>query len=759
MIRTDPESARRLPAHVALASVTAIVLILLALLTACTGEPPTEPSATEEPPTSLTVTEIPALTATLPPPSPPPEVSSVGSIPFGVYAMMDWGRASGAGNGQEHPWVVAGHYAFTWRQVNPTPGVYDWDLVDRWLATEAGTRQEPTGKQVGLGINAYEGGAGEALPEWVAQASSLFGYPHARAATIAASEFDEPDIRPALLLEVRQPGADQLQTLRLQQGVDGFFGCADTWISASDPAANHATENTMIVGAAAQANLLLGFHPSGMPESAQVVSARLQLHVIELASQPADASIPLGVYEIQRMWQPSSATWSGPQAGQDWIIRGANGVMGDADRGAGAIGHADITGSGFVEIVLDAEAIQAWVADPTANLGFLIKQEPADLVLPRYWDREYLAALSDMVSALAARYGADPRVAWVEISVGIYGETTPANEATFKWAYAEAGLTSETELPERGIYSWVQTVREIIDIYHNAFPSKTLFLQYSNNYESVSERAAYVPYAVEKGIGLKHNGLYPDSIDGATYGGSAIGTFNIMFTYSATVPVAWEFQVFPRTEANVYWAMLNALDKHADLVLVQKDAITRTELVPVFDFANTYLGATLETTPDVWVALRETVRPAERWNTQHGNFSFYLYQSDTAPRGKTVPVWNVTEAREGAFARSTDQATGNPYIFFDVDDRYFQGGKPISLEVIFLDQGRDSWHVEYDARGAEIKSLDPVEKQGSGQWRSARYTLIDAEMRGDLEGYDFRIDCEQDGDEVIHLVRLAVLDG
>ena len=118
------------------------------------------------------------------------------------------------------------------------------------------------------------------------------------------------------------------------------------------------------------------------------------------------------------------------------------------------------------------------------------------------------------------------------------------------------------------------------------------------------------------------------------------------------------------------------------------------------------------------MALRETERPAERWNTQHGNFSFYLYQSDLGPAGKTIPLWNVTEAREGMFARSTDQATANRYVYFDVDDEYFEGGRPVALEVIYLDRGLDSWHVEYDAGAAGLKSLNSVEKGDSGQWKS-----------------------------------------
>jgi hypothetical protein len=757
MSRMNPMPISHMLARALPACVVGGMLLILLSLAACAGDAPGGRGATDTPSaTAITSTPVP----TDAPATPAAErITSDEAIPSGVYAMMDWGRAAGAGEGKAYPWVQAGHYAFTWRQVNPERGVFDWDLVDRWLATEAGAQDNPTGKRVGLGVNAYEGGAGDAMPQWVVQDYALPGYAHSYHAVVAASEHETTEWRPALSINVRDPATGQEQTIHLQYGVDGFVHSADTWIGASDPEANHGAESALVLGGGGRANLLLGFQPATVPASARVVSARLVLHVLQWADGATDASLPVAVYAVRRSWQPASATWLSPQAGQEWTIRGANGYLEAADRDREPLGVSAITGPGVVEISLDPAAIQSWIDAPAENLGLLVKQQPADVMLPRYWDAGYLAAFSEMVHALADRYADDPRVAWVEISAGIYGETTPANEPALKWACAEAGLTSDVQEPAQGVYSWVETVIQIIDIYREAFPQKPLFLQYSNNFDSVSERGVYVPYAVERGIGLKHNGLYPDSIDGATYGGPAVGTYNIMFTYSETVPVAWEFQVFPRTEANVYWAMLNALDKRADFVMVQKDAITLTELIPVFEFANTYLGKAVDTTPDAWVALRETERPAERWNTQHGNFSFYLSQSDLGPAGKTIPLWKVTDDREGLFARSTDQATANRYMYFDIDDRYFAGGSPLALEVVYLDRGRDSWHVEYDAGQAGLKALNSVEKGDSGQWKSQRYTLIDAQMAGGIEGYDFRIDCEMDGNEIVHMVRISVLDG
>lgn len=701
-------------------------------------------------PTSISVQEDLATESAPADPSPTPA-----PIPYGIYAMMDWQRIAGADGGKAAPWVKAGHYAFTWRQVNPAPGEFDWHLMDMWLTAEAGPRESPTGKRAALGINAYEGGAGDAAPEWVLERFGMRGYDNTACAVVAAGEHPQPDLRPLLIVEAQLPGENGRQQYLFPSGRVGDHAIADTWIEAQESNRNHAQDAQLVIGRAGQANALLGFHLTDIPLEASIISATLRLHVVETG---CGGSLPLEIaaYALRRPWMPAEVTWQSPRAGEAWTIRGANGVLADADRSAEPAGLATILTAGMVEVPLEPALVQAWLQEPAANDGLLVKQMPAGPWLPRYWEEGYLEALSQMVHALAERYAGDPRLAWVEISVGIYGETAPANDPLLKWAYAEAGLTSEIDEPARGLYSWVSIVRRIIDIYRNAFPDTPLFLQYSNNFESVSERAGYVPYAVERGIGLKHNGLYPDSIDGATYGGPAVGTYNIMFTYSETIPVGWEFQVFPRTKANVYWALLNALDKHADFVMVQKDAVALPELVPMYEFANQYLGATLETTPGVWVALRETERPAERWHTQMGNFSFWLYQRDGAPDGLSVSLWKVTEEKEGLFARRTDQASGSRYLYFDIDDRYLQGyAGPLAVEVTYLDRGDDQWHLEYDAGTAAPARTAPVRKGNSGTWKRQRFVLTDAIMRNGLAGMDFRIDCEGDGDEIIHWVQVS----
>ena len=119
---------------------------------------------------------------------------------------------------------------------------------------------------------------------------------------------------------------------------------------------------------------------------------------------------------------------------------------------------------------------------------------------PKYWSASYKQAWREFVTAMAARYKDDPRVVWVETSVGIYGETKPA-ENQFNACLQSAGLTSAL---------WVQTVNEIVDIYRAAWGNKPLFIQYAPFFLDRNERRDFSDYAGARGVGMKHNKLEVD---------------------------------------------------------------------------------------------------------------------------------------------------------------------------------------------------------------------------------------------------------
>ena len=233
-------------------------------------------------------------------------------------------------------------------------------------------------------------------------------------------------------------------------------------------------------------------------------------------------------------------------------------------------------------------------------------------------------------------------------------------------------------------------------------------------------------------------------------------------TFAGQVPMAWEsYRQVTLNETDTYWSFLNSLDKHADYILVNYDLLSTTTPVEadVLHFTNRYAGKTLQNAPSVWVALRET---EYTWYPERGNFTYWLYQNDNVSGGRTVPLWRVTNAYQGRYARRTDSATGNPYMYFDVDDGYMLGGSnSVTITLTYLDQGTDRWQLQYDAVSDPYKVALDVRKQNTGQWRTVSQVLTDATFANrqasgaGQHGQDFRIWSFNDGDDTFHMIDVA----
>ena len=392
-----------------------------------------------------------------------------------------------------------------------------------------------------------------------------------------------------------------------------------------------------------------------------------------------------------------------------------------------------------------------WVYEKHPNAELIL---PDNWHLPKYWDQDYLDEYGRFLKAVGEHLGDDPRVAWIEIGVGLYGETTPA-EAEFSDEMAQAGLTSDL---------WVQTVNRITDLYLEAFPRKPLLLQFAPVFKDISERKRFTDYAAEHGVGLKHDGLRADAdalvVDDPSKSYYKSGQYDPFITWGDKVPIGWEgYDYLTPGVTGTYWGLLTALHLHSDYLVLSSDIIGDPNRWDDLKFANAHLGRTVYNTPDVWVALRET---EYSWFPLRGNYSFYLYQNDDVPGGKSVPLWNVGSAKEGRYARRTDEATGNRYLYFDIDDRYlYEAHTPVTITVTYYDKGEDTWSLQYDAYGNAYKTAGVVHKHNTLTWKKAVFHLTDARFAnslpggGDHPGSDFRIWSRQDGDEIIHMVMVS----
>ena len=105
------------------------------------------------------------------------------------------------------------------------------------------------------------------------------------------------------------------------------------------------------------------------------------------------------------------------------------------------------------------------------------------------------------------------------------------------------------------------------------------------------------------------------------------------------------------------------------------------------------------------------------------------------------------------------------YMQFQVDDSRLFGGRPtahVVLRIEYLDQGTDSFRVQYDALPTATSDglfVDgaTVFKTGSGKFRTLNLALCDVNFANRTNGGDFRIDDDRNGAETVRYVEVSLL--
>jgi hypothetical protein len=118
------------------------------------------------------------------------------------------------------------------------------------------------------------------------------------------------------------------------------------------------------------------------------------------------------------------------------------------------------------------------------------------------------------------------------------------------------------------------------------------------------------------------------------------------------------------------------------------------------------------------------------------------------------------DGKEAYSVRRTDQAMGNPFMFFRVDDGYVKPGQTVKAKITvgYFDIGTDAWSLKYQSTGGE-KVAGTVTKAGTKKYRRVTFALSDARFANGLAGgADFYLDSLGDGDEWLHIVEVERTD-
>lgn len=137
-------------------------------------------------------------------------------------------------------------------------------------------------------------------------------------------------------------------------------------------------------------------------------------------------------------------------------------------------------------------------------------------------------------------------------------------------------------------------------------------------------------------------------------------------------------------------------------------------------------------------------------------------------------VVNVGDAQEQAWRTGNGRVLPSPdgnteqdwYMQFQVDDDFIYEGSPTSqvrIEIEYLDEGTDKFNIQYDAVSGgpsgdgQFKESDDVTKTGTGEFKTAVFTLSDAYFANRDNDADFRISDYSDGAETIRRVTITLL--
>ena len=157
-------------------------------------------------------------------------------------------------------------------------------------------------------------------------------------------------------------------TVTLQQGIRGYQGTNDTYMSAWSPAKNYYVNANLLVKNDNIYESLLRFDLGSIPPGSTINAAMLRLFPYNRdVAQPFE----LQVYAMLRPWIDAQATWERAASDSAWGAPGANDTA--SDRAPLAAGVQPVSALN-VWVDFDLRAlVSGWATDPSTNHGLILR--------------------------------------------------------------------------------------------------------------------------------------------------------------------------------------------------------------------------------------------------------------------------------------------------------------------------------------------------------------------------------------------------
>ena len=182
------------------------------------------------------------------------------------------------------------------------------------------------------------------------------------------------------------------------------------------------------------------------------------------------------------------------------------------------------------------------------------------------------------------------------------------------------------------------------------------------------------------------------------------------------------------------------------------------EFAALRDYFRQSAGYPVAQSPDAWAMLQLFYDGCFNATRRYHNYEKFVIQRDVESGGRTtltelhtwapdhygfckVGEFGSTQPAVTYFARRTDRASGNDYIYFDVDSRFAPATENrFRIAVYYRNVGTAAWRLEYSTPASNVVTTPSVTNTNDGTWKTAIFTLTDAAFRNaQAGGMDFRI--------------------
>lgn len=184
------------------------------------------------------------------------------------------------------------------------------------------------------------------------------------------------------------PGSVQAvgQVVIFRQGVDGYQGCADTYISEFSPNENFG-DHELMLGEKGRIHVLIRFDVTSLPADAFIEEASLGLYVHNYGQR--EAPIIAAAYTVLRGWEEMQATWYQATDAELWGLAGCNDTT--SDRSATPLDRQSVYERDRWYNWDVTTAVRSWVADAASNRGVIVQQTNQEVGGEfDIWHSEYL---------------------------------------------------------------------------------------------------------------------------------------------------------------------------------------------------------------------------------------------------------------------------------------------------------------------------------------------------------------------------------